>query len=339
MKIKGITRQWEGGGYYRVRQPLEELAKHGHETSVEMARSDVESDGADVIVGQFVGGQATKLNVQASDVYATVLVHAWWREMYRESALVYELDDDPFTIERDNPAYSIYSNPVAHDSIAHCLSIAKLVTVSTDTLAERISKHNENVVVLKNHIDESLLTMQRPQRDRVTIGWAGGASHIKDIGTCAYGLRRIMDWHKDVDVHFVGADLRPLVRASREIRHTPWCEDTTEYYGLLDFDIGIAPLMGTTFAMAKSHIKALEYAALGIPIVASDVEPYREFVIDGVTGFLIRHEHDWARRLGDLVNDEAMRVEMGAKAREVASQYTIQQGWKQWEDAYSSIVG
>jgi glycosyltransferase involved in cell wall biosynthesis len=57
----------------------------------------------------------------------------------------------------------------------------------------------------------------------------------------------------------------------------------------------------------------MEYAALGIPVIASDREPYRAFVLDGVTGYLVRHEHEWGKRLYELVNDEAMRVEMGAQ--------------------------
>jgi glycosyltransferase involved in cell wall biosynthesis len=338
VKIKGVARQWEGGGYYRIRRPIEELGRNGHEISCEIARSDVEADNADVVVGQLIGGHAaTKVNVP-SETYVTVLVHAWWRDLYRHSALVYELDDDPFEIEPDNPAYSVYANPIAHDSIKHCVEIANLVTVSTDVLAERMEKYSKNIVVLKNHIDESMLKMQRPQRDRLTIGWAGGGSHVKDMQSCAYGLKQIMRWHKEIDVHFVGADLRYCVNAPRPIRHTPWCLDTTEYFGKIDFDIGLAPLIPTVFAETKSHIKALEYAALGIPVIATDSAPYRDFVIDGVTGFLVSRDHEWAHRLRDLINDEAMRLEMGAKSRELASHWTIQKGYKEWESAYQGIV-
>lgn len=350
MKIKAVMRQFEGGGYYRIRQPLDELARYGHETSYEPAKSDVETDGADMIVGQLIG--ATKVNPGVG-IATTVAVHAWWRDMYRKAALVYEMDDDPFEVEPSNPAYPIYANPIVHDSIAHCIEVANLVTVSVEPLAERMSRYNKNIVVLKNRIDESLLTMQRPQRDRVTIGWAGGESHIKDIMSCSYGLKQITRYHKDVDIHFIGADLRPFVKSpntsvtlqsfksrqqSSPIRYTPWCKTTTDYYQLIDFDIGIAPLVPTVFAKAKSNIKCLEYAALGIPVVASDCEPYRDFVIDGVTGFLVRRDHDWAHRLRDLINDEAMRLEMGRKARELASQWTIQAGWKEWESAYAGIV-
>jgi glycosyltransferase involved in cell wall biosynthesis len=338
VKIKAVTRQWEGGGYYRVRQPLDELARHGHETSCQMAKSDIEAEGADIFVGQFIGGQSVVMSKAGVPVNAVVLVHHWWRGLARDAKLVYELDDDPFEVEPHNPQYQHYATPVAHDSISHCIQVADLVTVSTPVLADRMRKHNPNVVVLQNRIDESMLTMQRPQRDKLTIGWAGSLSHLCDIQQCAYGLRRIMAHHKDIDVHFIGADYRSIVKSSRPLRHTPWCVKTTDYYKLIDFDIGIAPLVPTVFAETKSHIKALEYAALGIPVVASDSAPYRDFVIDGVTGFLVRRDHDWAARLRDLINDEAMRLEMGAKARELASHWTIQTGWQEWEQAYKGIL-
>lgn len=336
VKIKGVTKQWEGGGYYRVRQPLDELGKNGHETSYVPARSDVQADGADIIVGQFVGGRAERISA-AAHVFTTVQVHAWWRDLYRKCGLVYELDDDPFELESHNPMYHVYSNPIVQDSITHCMSIAHLVTVSTEPLADRMRKYNPNIVVLKNRIDESVLKLQRPQQDRLTIGWAGGDSHARDIESASYGIKRVMDWHKDIDVHFIGSDLRRLVKTPRPIRFSEWCPDTTEFYKLIDFDIGIAPLVPTVFAETKSHIKALEYSALGIPVVATDCAPYRDFVIDGVTGFLVKRDHEWAHRLRDLINDEAMRTEMGVKARELASHWTIQVGYQEWEAAYKGI--
>lgn len=335
MRIKGLTRQWEGGGYYRMRQPLDELARHGHETSCAMAKSDVTADDADLIVGQFIGGQSVITGTSGVAVSAVVLVHHWWRNLARDAKLVYELDDDPFEVEPHNPQYFHYANPVAHDSITHCLQVASLVTVSTPALAERLRTINPNIVVLQNRIDESMLSMQRPKRDKLTVGWAGSLSHLDDIKECAYGLRRTLD-HHDVEAHFIGADFRRLV--GRPIRFTPWCLKTTDYYNLIDFDIGIAPLLPTRFAETKSHIKALEYAALGIPVIASDAAPYRDFVIDGVTGWLVRYEHEWAKRLHELINDDAMRTEMGAAARKLAAQWTIQTGYKDWESAYEGVL-
>lgn len=324
MKIKGFARQFDGGGYYRMRLPLDELAKHGHETSYEPARSDLAAHDADIVVGQLIGGH----NYPA-------VIHQWWRQLFRDSKLVYELDDDPFEIECHNPAAAAYGSRVAQDSIAHCIEIAALVTASTEPLAEQMRKINPNVVVLKNRIDEHMLSIERPRRDKLTIGWAGGASHREDIKVCSYGLRKTLE-RFDVEAHFIGPDFTDLIR--KPVRHTPWCATTTDYYRLLDFDIGLAPLAPTVFAQSKSHIKALEYAALGIPVIASDVAPYRDFVIDGVTGWLVRRDHEWAVRLRELICDEAMRTEMGAKAKALAAEWTIQNGWQEWESAYRSVL-
>ena len=68
------------------------------------------------------------------------------------------------------------------------------------------------------------------------------------------------------------------------------------------------------------------------------MEPYRDFVIDGVTGYLVRHEHEWFKRLRELANDAAMREEMGAKAKENARSWTIDHGWKLWAAAYEGLL-
>ena len=169
------------------------------------------------------------------------------------------------------------------------------------------------------------------------VGWAGGPSHFEDMKEADYGLRRTVDRHPNIcEIHYIGADMRRVVR--RAARFTPWAPKTADYYRLIDFDIGIAPLRPGVFTDAKSYIKALEYAALGIPVVASDVTPYRDFVLDGVTGWLVRGPQMWAARLRDLVNDTAMRTEMGAKAKTLAAGHTIQTGWTDWETAYRSVL-
>lgn len=300
--------------------PLGELARHGHDIEIGPARNDQDAGGADVVVGQMIG-----------------VINGWWRRLSRDARLIYELDDDPFEVERHNPVYHHYANLVSRDCIEHCIAVSDLVTVSTEPLAQRIRAINPNVVVLQNRIDEHLLSIDRPRRDKVVVGWAGGASHLKDVKIVAPVLRSVLNKYRSrVEAHFVGVDYRELV--GRPMRFTPWAHKTTDYYRLIDFDIGLAPLVPTRFAETKSNIKALEYAALGIPVIASDVAPYRDFVIDGVTGWLVRQPNDWGMRIRQLINDEAMRTEMGAKAKQLAAEWTIQNGWHEWEAAYRSVL-
>ncbi len=250
-------------------------------------------------------------------------------------ALVLETDDDMLTVESSNLGH-FAADPRAAESVKYCLRRADLVTVSTPYLAELYAPFNDNIVILPNYVKAGLLDMPRKRRERVTVGWQGGTSHLIDLCAVQDPLRQVLGAHPDVDMHWIGWDMSPLVR--RECRFTPWFDDVGDYYKAVDFDIAIAPLANVPFNQAKSYLKALDAAARGIPIVATDMEPYRDFVIDGVTGYLVRTEAEWVARLTELINDAAAREELGAKAYEQAKAYTMEGHWARWQDAYESCA-
>lgn len=325
LTILGYPHEADGSGYYRYYLPYKHLARgvtHRILLPQPGQRFTPDADQVeeiDVIVGQRICGP------NGVDL---------WESWKGKTTLVYETDDDILHPDQSSGLPHMF-DPAVQASFVHCLRMSDLVTVSTEPLAEQMRKQNKNVAWMPNHVDADLLHMERPRRDRVTVGWAGGMSHLNDWVTAAEPVRRTLDAHPDVDMHFVGWDYSPLLH--RVGRYTPWKADVWEYYKGLDFDIGLAPLADTPWNTCKSHIKALEYAALGIPVIASDVPAYNRFVVDGVTGFLVGSDDEWRTRLTDLINDESMRAEMGAKAREVAEGLTIQRGWKLWRDAYESL--
>jgi glycosyltransferase involved in cell wall biosynthesis len=310
-----------GCGEYRVKIPLGELARHGHDVKLQLGGTGEAAQGYDIVIGQRM------------DKHDALPV---WRRLKATSRLVYEIDDDVFCVDKVNwMAHRVYSKPLPQDAVIHAAEVADLVTVTTEPLAEVMRRYNPNVAVLPNHLPAEALDIQRPRRDRLVIGWAGGASHGADVAMVAAQVRRVLD-RTGAELHLVGTDYSETFK--RPARFTRWDPDLLAYYRNIDFDIGLAPLTGTPFDRSKSNIKALELAALGIPVVASDVEPYRDFVVDGVTGYLVRKEHEWSKRLFELANDEAMRTEMGAKARETARSWTVDRGWRQWETAYEELL-
>jgi glycosyltransferase involved in cell wall biosynthesis len=307
-------------GYYRLKLPFIQLAENGHDVATHMGWTEDARD-YPVIVGQRVSrGAALPI----------------WRRLRAGHKLVYETDDDVWTIDRTNVAAHLTFDPEVMDAVDHAIEVAHMVTVSTEPLAEVLRKRHPNVWVLPNHIDQAMLDIERPRRDRVVVGWAGGDSHLRDFAHVADELKRFLRRNPQVDFHNIGTSyLRPFKIPGR---HTDWSADIWAYYRSIDFDVGIAPLADTVFNRSKSAIKAMEYAALGIPTIASDGEPYGAFVLDGVTGYLVRDEHEWGKRLYELVNDRAMREEMGRKAKEHVQQWTIQRGWHLWEAAYRSLL-
>jgi glycosyltransferase involved in cell wall biosynthesis len=77
---------------------------------------------------------------------------------------------------------------------------------------------------------------------------------------------------------------------------------------------------------------------MGIPVLASDVDPYRDFITGGVNGYLCKRKADWGRRLEELICDDAARQEMGRNARESARAHTMSTGIKRWAAAYEELI-
>jgi glycosyltransferase involved in cell wall biosynthesis len=91
------------------------------------------------------------------------------------------------------------------------------------------------------------------------------------------------------------------------------------------------------FVSHNSNIKVLEYAARGIPAIATDCEVYRSFIRHGENGFLVKQDHEWLRYLSILANDDELRRKMGETARADAAQWTIERNYTRWVEAYESL--
>ncbi len=309
-----------GCGVYRVTMPFDQLAKHGWNAQYGIGLPDYDPG---LIVGQRVDNP---------------LIRPVWDSMKANGfPLVYEIDDDPFSVDEVNwLAFPAFSRPEVLDFMRYCASTADLVTASTEPLAQIFREFNPNVTVIPNCIPAAMLTAKQPRHEKLTIGWAGGASHSRDIAMIAQSWRDVLD-ETGARGHFVGVEYLNLMRR-RSFDYTPWVTTVAAYYRALDFDIGLAPIAPHPFGDSKSNLKCLEYAALGIPVVASDCLAYRDFVIDGVTGFLCSTQKQWRDAMLLLAHDSELREKMGALARERARAFTIEEHWVRWEQAYAPLL-
>jgi len=85
----------------------------------------------------------------------------------------------------------------------------------------------------------------------------------------------------------------------------------------------------------------LEAAATGVPVVGSRLGGIPEGVIDGETGFLVpeRDADALARRIGDLLDDRATRLGMGARGRAlVERRFDIRRQTETLENLYDSVL-
>lgn len=315
----------DGGacGYYRVRLPFEWLNRAGHlMTHTDYTQNDhPPMHGTPIVLGQRIGGQ---------DIDTL-----WYNLRQAGVKLVWETDDDLWNLDEANPARFQITDMTRY-WMESALRQAHLVTTTVPHLADAMRQFNPNVTVIPNAVDPALLTTERRRAERLTVGWAGGSSHHDDFRSVIGALRKVTDHRGDVDFHSVGVDYGKDFGLYRN-RYTPWRLSMLEYYSGIDFDIGIAPLLDTAFTRSKSPIKAIEYNALGIPVVASNAGPYRDYVIDGVNGFLCNTEAEWVDRLNLLIEDTELRESMGRQARRVARLHTIDQTAPMWEKAFRDL--
>jgi hypothetical protein len=320
--------------WYRVTVPLAELARHGHEVTFRSGGNErgntpirlAEMQDHDIVLGQrfnHFNGMGT-----------------WRKARTPTSRLVYEIDDDVFSVTPVNwQAFHVYSRPEIREAVMHQAQVSDLVTVTTEHLAGVMREHNANVAVLPNCVPDWLPGMERTRPERPCAGWSGGASHGADIGLIVGPVRRFLKRFPAWDFRLGGTDYRPTFHQER-VLHSGWVAinaDPEGYYRTLNFDIGLAPLCDTTFSRSKSMIKVLEYAALGIPSIATDCGVYREFIRHGENGFLVRRDHEWLGALSELASDDRLREKLGAQAREDAKAYAIGANWQKWETAYEQL--
>lgn len=104
-----------------------------------------------------------------------------------------------------------------------------------------------------------------------------------------------------------------------------------------NFDIGIVPLNDIPFNRAKSFIKGLEYAAAGIPFVASNLPEYK-YLADAGVGRVASLREEWEHHLDSFMN-VAKREEESRKARVVVSKkFSIKQTAPQWIEVFNKIA-
>lgn len=85
---------------------------------------------------------------------------------------------------------------------------------------------------------------------------------------------------------------------------------------------------------------AVEAMAMALPVVATDVGGPPELVRDGTDGLLLapREPERWAQRLEPLVDNEALRREMGAAARERAVEFSLPVGTRKLLALYRELA-
>jgi glycosyltransferase involved in cell wall biosynthesis len=207
------------------------------------------------------------------------------------------------------------------------LQASDVVMTATPLLAELARKRNRPAFVHRNSLGREMLAVadslyeKRRSRtgNRIVIGYGSGTpTHDVDFLEAAAPLAQVLDRFPQLDLWIAGPLVLPpeFTRFGERVRRFP-LTDWREWFELMSqIDIAISPLeRDNIFCRAKSEIKFVEAGALGIPLVASDTDPFRDAIGHGADGFLALNDKEWIDAFTRLIEQPALRKKMGEAAR------------------------
>lgn len=303
--------------YIRLLQPLSHPGVAGDFDVVMVDQESALDCQADIIVTQ----RFAVTSIQAAERLAA---HA----RATGAALVYDLDDDLLNVPRTHPD-AAELRPLAKVA-RRMLTLADAVWVSTPALARRLAPLRPDALVIENRLDERIWACAPPRpRTRQTpvrILAMGTTTHDRDYRLIEPALQRLKaEYDNRVSIDILGMTNQPELPEGLN-RIGPSMNAVRSYPGFVhwltnvqpSWHIGLAPLLDSPFNASKSAVKAMDYAALGAVVLASDVDVYRGSLADGPAGALVANTaQDWYAALDRMVRDVDRRNALAGGLRDV----------------------
>lgn len=317
---------YDGGGGDRVRSiwPAEALAERGWEAE---ALTEAPLPGAfDVVVFH-----RPVLSTRLQDIRA---------QKAAGSVVLVQEDDDIGSVTQIgtfNPDTHKYLSPARLAQHDQSIREADGLIYTSDPLKAIYGQLNPRHWQIRNYLPRWVGTCQwgRSRSDLdVRVGWAGITdTHRHDLAWLRPAVPTMLRGATFTSVgdHRTGKELG----VDGPIEQWPYVDDINQYYKRMSrADVGIVPLDPTQpLNISKSSLKAQEYAALGIPVVATKLPEQEWWVEHGVTGFLAESPEEFAGYVQQLIWDPWLRDEMAEAAKEKALANTIEERVTEWETA------
>jgi glycosyltransferase involved in cell wall biosynthesis len=201
--------------------------------------------------------------------------------------------------------------------VRHC----RLVVTASQSLATTVEGHGPPVEVLPTPVSlasypQAALVGNAPLK----LAWIGLDANLRYLEDLAPVLRQLASEGLDFELCVICDRLPEMPGVT--CRLVRWSE-RSEGADLAACDVGLAPLSDDAWTRGKGAYRCIQYAAAGLPTVASPVGANREVVADGETGLWATTAQQWRDALITLATDLSLRQSLGAAARERARRYDL----------------
>ncbi|MDX8396596.1 MAG: glycosyltransferase family 4 protein [Mariprofundaceae bacterium] len=206
-------------------------------------------------------------------------------------------------------------------------SMANGAFAGSQNLFDYCKRHQVNTHLIPSSIYLKYYQMVRlkPANDKICLGWIGNGAHYKKdlVEILAKPLKELSTRH-EIRLKLVGAcgekelyDVFGNIDGLEIdfIDAIKWSDPAAVSSAICDFDIGLYPLLPSDFNHYKCGFKALEYMAVGMPVIASSVAINADIITHGEDGLLVDTSNEWVAALDELIVNLDKQIQMGKLGR------------------------
>ena len=314
---------WFGCGNHRVIQPYkameENLLLEGGLSLSTSGLMEVAQLQPDIILMELITGSG----------FPSIIVQ--YRQVC-EAKIVAEYDDYLLNLPMKNANRAHFPQSIVK-SFRRVMETVDWVVVSTHALADAYSTFHHDIRVAQNRLATRQwghLQSVRGRGKKIRVGWAGGGTHAGDLDI----LRPIIkELENDVEWVFMG--MKPA-NVNCEFHPGVPFDMYPEKLASLDLDLALVPLEINRFNECKSNLRLLEIGTCGVPIIASNIEPYR----CGLPVTLVENRFkDWMNAIKAYIHDGSLRAREGDRLRAQVHRdwYLRENGLDEWRHAWLSM--
>jgi glycosyltransferase involved in cell wall biosynthesis len=227
--------------------------------------------------------------------------------------IVFDFDDA--IMESHNESRSNSTKNRALERFHATCAISDLVLAGNKYLASKVPNIPGEVITFPTVVNFEAYQKHsnHPQRkdELIRLGWIGQPVNYHYLEALSSVFENIHRSHPNAILTVISKGDTSI--KTIPIEHIEWSEET-EIDSLSNIDIGLMPLPNDEYAKGKCSLKAIQYMAMGIPVIASNVGGNADVIRNRTDGYVI-NDADWTDKISHLINNQPLREKMGNSAR------------------------
>lgn len=313
-----------------------------HPWQEDMRCGDPSQQMSGLTIGQQIWAEIDHACEMADVVVWHPMFYEWSLEFFLEmqhkhqKPFVVDVDDNFIDVPPWNEAFHSFRNGSQYRRISlDCMRNADALFVTTKHLRETYLETNDNIHVIENSLDfkgdrrfVGWDKVSPKKHDGIRLGWIGGRSHFEDLMMVAPAVAEILKRHPNVSFTLINSAVKQSCQllgrpypfeGLKNVRYADRSVAINRYAAFMasfGFDIGLAPLIDCNFNRSKSNLRWLEYSALGIPTIATDISHFKESIDPNNTGLTVVDNGipQWTEAMEFLISDDVPRGAIGRAA-------------------------